>query len=164
VLELRRHVTLAWTAALLAAAGCGGGGGQTEVPAGSPEARVWVDNAARLVEQLQRDITLSATGGSNLATARRAVGDDNAVYLLLVAYGDFAGCNRELGAAGTPSRHGRAAAALILSACAPLERSAMLFERAMRGNDPRSLLAATQTAATAAPILVRALAALDTLR
>jgi hypothetical protein len=155
---------LAWTAALLAAAGCGGGRGPADVPVGSPEARVWVDNAARLVQQLQQDVTLSATGGSNLATARRAVADNDTVYLLLVAYGDFAGCNRELAAAGTPSRHGRAAAALILSACRPLERSAMLFERAMRQNDARTLLSATRTSATAAPILVQALAALDALR
>jgi hypothetical protein len=107
---------------------------------------------------------VSATGGSNLATARRAVADSDAVYVLLVAYGDFGDCNRELAAAGTPSRHGRAAAALILSACRPLQRSAVLFERAMRRNEARALLAATETSATAAPILVRALAELKALR
>jgi hypothetical protein len=133
-------------------------------PPGSPEARLWVDNAARLVQQLQHDITVSATGGSNLATARRAVADSDAVYVLLVAYGDFGDCNRELAAAGTPSKHGRAAAALIVSACRPLQRSAALFERAMRRNDARALLAATETSATAAPILVRALAELEALR
>ena len=132
--------------------------------AGSPEARLWVDNAARLVQQVQHDIAVSATGGSNLATARRAVADSDAVYVLLVAYGDFGDCNRELAAAGTPSRHGGAAAALIVSACRPLQRSAALFERAMRRNDARALLAATETSATAAPILVRALAELEALR
>jgi hypothetical protein len=133
-------------------------------PAGSPAAREWVDNAARFVQQLQRDITLSAEGGSNLASARHAVADVDAVYVLLVAYGDFGDCNRELAAAGTPSAAGRAAAALILSACRPLERASALFTRAMQRNDARALLAATSTSATAAPILVRALALLETLR
>jgi hypothetical protein len=107
---------------------------------------------------------LSAEGGSNLASARHAVADDDAVYVLLVAYGDFGDCNRELAAAGTPSAAGRAAAALILSACRPLERASALFTRAMHRNDARALLAATSTSATAAPILVRALALLETLR
>ncbi len=106
---------------------------------------------------------LSAAGGSNLATARRTVADQDAVYLLLVAYGDFGDCNRELAAAGTPSLHGQAVASLILSACRPLERAASLFERAMRRNDPEALLAATKTSASAAPTLVRALAALEAL-
>jgi hypothetical protein len=159
----------AWTAAPLAAAalaaGCGGATGPVaSVPAGSPAAREWIDNAARLVQQLQRDVTMSATGGSNLASARRAVADDGAVYLLLVAYGDFGDCNRELAAAGTPGAHGRAIAVLILSACRPLEQASALFTRAMQRNDATALLAATRTSATAAPMLVRALAALEALR
>ena len=67
---------------------------------------------------------MSAAGGSNIASARRAVSDLDAVYLLLVAYGDFGGCNRELAATGRPGPHGEKAAALILSACRPLERAA----------------------------------------
>jgi hypothetical protein len=107
---------------------------------------------------------MSTTGGSNLASARHAVKDPDIVYLLLVAYGDFGDCNRELAAAGTPSRHGRAAAALIISACRPLERAAALFVRSMQHDDARALLAATRLSATAAPILVHALAELDTLQ
>jgi len=146
------------------AAGCGGGSGPTPAPAGSQAAREWIDNAARFVQQLQHDIALSAAGGSNLASARRAVSDSNTVYILLVAYGDFGDCNRELAAAGTPSRQGQRAAALIVVACRPLEQAAALFTRAMRRNDPRTLLAATRASATAAPMLVRALATLETLR
>jgi hypothetical protein len=116
------------------------------------------------VEQLERDITMSAAGGSNLASARRAVEDESAVYLLLVAYGDFGDCNRELASAGTPSSHGRAAAALIVTACRPLEQASALFTRAMQRNDANALLAATRISASAAPILVRALALLDRLR
>ena len=107
---------------------------------------------------------MSATGGSNLASARRAIRDQDVVYLLLVAYGDFGGCNHELAAAGTPSRHQKAAVALIVSACRPLERSAALFVGAMKRSNARTLLAATSRAATAAPLLVRALAALRALR
>jgi hypothetical protein len=86
------------------------------------------------------------------------------VYLLLVAYGDFGDCNRELAAAGTPSAHEREAARVILSACRPLEHASALFTRAMQRNDPEVLLAATRLSATAAPTLVRALAALEALR
>ena len=107
---------------------------------------------------------MSAAGGSNLASARHAVADADAVYVLLVAYGDFGDCNRELAAAGIPSRRGRAAAALVVEACKPLQRASALFTRAMQLNDPRALLAATRTSATAAPLLVRALATLDTLQ
>ena len=158
----------AWSAASLVAAtlaaGCGGGSSRDVAPEGSTAAREWVDNAARFVQQLQRDVVMSAAGGSNLASARRAVSDQDEVYLLLVAYSDFGDCNRELAAAGTPSRHGRAVAQLVLAACGPLERASTLFTRAMQRSDPRALLAATRVSATAAPLLVRALAALDTLR
>ena len=138
--------------------------GPTGSPTGSLAAREWVDNAARFVQQLQQDITISAAGGANIASARRAVENESAVYLLLVAYGDFGDCNRELAAAGTPSAHERAAAAVVISACRPLERASALFTRAMQRNDPKALLAATRIAATAAPTLVRALAALEALR
>jgi hypothetical protein len=163
-----RRSWAAWCAASLAAAalaaGCGTGSAPAVAPEGSPAAREWVDNAARFVQQLQHDVSMSAAGGSNLATARRAVANQDAVYLLLVAYTDFGDCNRELAAAGTPSRHGQAAAQLVLAACRPLERASTLFTRAMQRNDARTLLAATRTSATAAPLLVRALAALDMLR
>ena len=107
---------------------------------------------------------MSAAGGSNLASARRAVQDENDVYVLLVAYGDFGDCNRELASAGTPSSHGRTVAALIVTACRPLEQASALFTRAMQRNDANALLAATRISASAAPILVRALALLDRLR
>jgi hypothetical protein len=175
VLELRRNLGAlstglrpGWAAASLAAAalttGCGGGSAPPAVSAGSAEARVWVDNAVRLVEQLRHDVDLSAAGGSTLASARRAVADDNTVYVLLVAYGDFGDCDRELAAAGTPSPDERNVAARVLSACAPLRRASTLFDRAMRLNDPRTLRAATRASADAAPLLVRALAALEALR
>ena len=138
--------------------------GPTGSPTGSLAAREWVDNAARFVQQLQQDITISAAGGANIASARRAVENESAVYLLLVAYGDFGDCNRELASAGTPSSHGRTVAALIVTACRPLEQASALFTRAMQRNDANALLAATRISASAAPILVRALALLDRLR
>jgi hypothetical protein len=163
VLELRLHLGLALVAGAIALAGCGSDRA-SPAPTPAPAAnREWVDNASRFVQQLQQDISMSATGGSNLASARRAVRDLNDVYILLVAYGDFDGCNRELAATGTPGPRGAKAAALIRSACRPLERAAALFEQAMQRNDARALLAATRTSATAAPILVRALAALHAL-
>ena len=123
VLELRRHLGPALAAGAIALAGCG----TDRASSGAPDRprladREWVDNASRFVQQLQQDISMSAAGGSNLASARRAVSDLDAVYLLLVAYGDFGDCNRELAATGRPGPHGSKAAALILSACRPLER------------------------------------------
>jgi hypothetical protein len=163
VLELRRHLILAVTGVALVS-GCGSSGHPATPAPGTAAGREWVDNAERLVQQLQQDITMSASGGANLATARRVVNDPDTVYLLLVAYGDFGDCTREVAAAGTPAPHSKKAAGLVLAACRPLQRAAALFVHAMQRNDPRALLAATRLSAGAAPILVRALAELDTLR
>jgi hypothetical protein len=163
VLELRRHLILA-AATVSLISGCGSDRHPAATATDPTAGREWVDNAARLVQQLQQDITMSAAGGANLASARRAVGDPDTVYLLLVAYGDFADCTREVAAAGTPGAKGKQAAGLVIAACRPLQQSARLFERAMQRNDPRALLEATRISARAAPILVHALAELETLR
>jgi hypothetical protein len=89
--------------------------------------------------------------------------DEGAVYSMLVAYAMFGDCTHELQATGTPSPRGAAAAAVIVSACRRLERASALFERAMTRNEPKTLLAATRTAAGAAPLLARARAALANL-
>jgi hypothetical protein len=163
VLELRRHLILA-AATVAFLSGCGSDGHPAATTTSPAADREWIDNAARLVQQLQQDITLSAGGGANLATARRAVNDPDTIYLLLVAYGDFADCNREVAAAGIPGPRARKAASLVITACRPLQRAAALFARAMQRNDPRVLLTATRTSAEAAPLLVRALGALEALR
>jgi hypothetical protein len=152
-------------AALLAAAallsGCGSGRSGTAAPKpSSPTERQWLDNASRLVAELETDVGLSTSGGADLATARRAMADQSAVYTLLVAYGTFGDCIHELQSTGTPSRRGEAAATLIVSACGRLEHASELFQRAMTRDEPKTLLAATRAAAGAAPLLARARTAL----
>jgi hypothetical protein len=152
-------------AALIAAAalagasatGCGGGTVKPPAPASSVTAeRLWVDNARRFVYELQQDILLTAAGGADLATARRAIKNESDIYSLLIAYSLFGGCARELAAAGTPSRTMERASRLIASACVKLERASALFQDAMTHNRPEALLVATRTAAEAVPDLTSA--------
>jgi hypothetical protein len=154
---LRRvAASLAAAAAASCLAGCGG---PTSVPApkpGSPAERAWLEGAGRFVAELQSDLFLSASGGANLATARRAMHDQNDVYTMLVAYNLFGDCNRELADVGVPERQAGQVVTLIVSACRHLEHATTLFQAAMTREDPAALLAATRTAAAAAPLLAEA--------
>jgi len=166
-------------AALIAAAALAGtsatgcGGGTVKPPAPAPSAssdRVWSYNARRFVYLLQQDILLTAAGGADLATARRAINNESDIYSLLIAYSLFGDCAHELAAAGTPSRKMEPisrliasacvklerASYLIASACVKLERASALFQDAMTHNRPEALLAATRTAAEAEPELTNA--------
>jgi hypothetical protein len=157
----------AWAAvtAVLLAAGCGGHvPAPAQPPAGSVAERQWIDNATRLVAELNADINLSASGGADLATARHAMSDESDIYTMLVAYSLFGDCGRTLAAVGSPSQRTQHVVAIIISACGRLERASTLFQRAMTGNRAEALLAATRTAAGAAPILARASVALARLR
>ena len=154
---LRRvAASLAAAAAASCLAGCGGA---TSVPAprpGSAAERVWLDGAGRFVAELQSDLFLSASGGANLATARRAIHDQSDVYTMLVAYNLFGDCNRELADVGVPARQAGRVVTLIISACGRLERATRIFAAAMTHDDPAALLAATRVAAAAAPLLAEA--------
>jgi hypothetical protein len=146
-------------AAAAAASGLAGCGGATSVPAprqGSPAGRAWLEGAGRFVAELQSDLFLSASGGANVAAARRAMHDQNDVYTMLVAYNLFGDCNRELADVGVPERQAGQVLTLIISACGRLEHATALFEAAMTREDPATLLAATRTAAGAAPLLAEA--------
>jgi hypothetical protein len=146
-------------AAAVAASNLAGCGGVTNVPAprpGSSAERAWLDGAGRFVAELQSDLFLSASGGANLATARRAMHDQNDVYTMLVAYNLFGDCNRELADVGIPARQAGRVVTLIITACGRLEHATTLFQAAMTRESPAALLDATRTAAAAAPLLVAA--------
>jgi hypothetical protein len=125
-------------------------------PSHSAAARDWAQYAGRFVAGLQTEILSSQNGGSDLASARRAIANDNDIYAMLVDYTDFGGCNRELGNVGVPAAGSEKIVALIVSACGRLERAASLFQDAMTNNRPAKLLAATRLAAQAAPLLADA--------
>jgi hypothetical protein len=153
-----------WVAAIaaggLAAAGLAACGSITSSPsppaAHSAAQRTWVESAGRFVAGLQVEILSSQNGGADLASARRAIANENDIYTMLVDYTDFGDCNRELGNIGVPAAGTGKVVALIISACGRLEHAASLFQNAMTYNRPAKLLAATLLAAKAAPLLAEA--------
>src|SRR5438093_5206004 len=121
-----------------------------------PTEREWVDNAAGFIDGLANSLELSANGGSDLASARRALRDESDLYAMVVAYTRFGGCRETLFNIGVPVPRMRKVERTLRLACGRFERSAALFTRAITGSDPKALLAATQTALRASPLLYRA--------
>jgi hypothetical protein len=156
--------------ALLLATACGGvaflaacGTEAAKPPRPAPE-RQWSDNAAVFIDNLGSSLQLSANGGGDLASARRALQSNSDIYAMLVAYTRFGGCAETLRNVGVPTRRFHRVARTLRLACNRLERSASLFTRAMQGSDPRLLLAATHTALGASPLLYQAKVELDAVR
>jgi hypothetical protein len=154
-----------WVAAVAAGALAAGVlaacGSTASLPRAAPSAhsaaeRAWVEYAGRFVAGLQTEILSSQNGGADLASARRAIGNENDIYTMLVDYTDFGDCNRQLGDVGVPAPGSEKVVALIVSACGRLERASSLFQDAMTYNQPTKLLAATRLAARAAPLLAEA--------
>lgn len=151
----------------MAAAALLGGCGSTDAvpppPAHSAAEHAWIANADSLVGVLDSDVLLSTAGGGNLASARRALRDDSAVYTMLVAYELFGDCGSALANAGTPSGRATRADDALIAACARLERASALFQRAMTRRDAGALLEASRTVLRAVPDLSLARADLDAL-
>lgn len=145
-------------AAVVALAACGSGAVRT---VGSRE---WAANVTQLVAQLRDDEVVGTAGTSDLASARHALHDDSDLYVLLVAYADFAGCGRMLANAGDAGGLARLVDGTLSSACVRLERAAALFTRSAGDDDPRALLAAAREAQRAWPLLDRALVELAVAR
>ena len=154
---VRLVATVALAAALLAACG----EGPKRPP---PTEREWIVNAAVFIGDLDEGLQLSANGGSDLASARRALHDESDLYVMVVAYTRFGGCHQTLLNIGVPSPRARKVETTLTLVCRRFERSSVLFTRAMTGSDPKTLLAATRTALGASPLLYRAKAELDALR
>jgi hypothetical protein len=109
-------------------------------------------------------VVLSANGGNDLASARRALHDESDLYAMLVAYTRFGGCTESLRNVGAPSARVRAVEKTLSLACRRLERASALFTLAVERSDAKLLLAATRTALTASPLLYRAQSKLDAAR
>jgi hypothetical protein len=146
----RIGAALVATACLTALPACG-----SASPAHSPQPdREWIDNTAGVIDQLQGDLTLQASGGGTLRAAREAL--RAGLYPSLVAYTDFGGCNHMVAAAGSVPTGFAVVSRSLDSACALLQRAATLFTRAASRHDPAALLHAGRVASSAAPLLVRA--------
>jgi hypothetical protein len=138
---------------LLLAVGLAGCGGNERAPSGERE---WIDNASGFIEGLVSSVELSANGGSNLASARHALRDESDLYVILVAYTRFGGCQQTLANVGVPTPRVRKVERTLRLACAKLERAAHLFTRAMTDSDPKALVAASRLALRAEPLLSQA--------
>lgn len=145
----RRTLPLA-LACLALAAGCGGRAHRAASSTGE-----WRSNALGVLVQLREDVSLTATGSSTLAEARRALTNDSDLYALLLAYSDLGGCRATVAHAGAPPELER----VLARPCRMLERAAASFTRATTRSDPRALLRAARQAHAAEPLLVRAIAA-----
>jgi hypothetical protein len=136
------------------------------VPQSRAAERLWLFNAADFVSELQSDLLMSAIGGANLATARRAIRDTGDVVTMLVAYNVFGDCTGEVknfvGGPAPPAAE--PVLAVIMEACQRLEHATSLFTDAMTNEDPVALVAATRAASDAAPLLAEARSALARLR
>jgi hypothetical protein len=123
--------------------------------------REWISNITVVIGQLQEDVAQTQLIGSTPAAAQAALRDESALYALLVAYSDLAGCRHIVASAGAPPR--RAAAPVdepLVAACVHLERASALFTEAATHDDGLPLAAATREARRALPSLARAAAAL----
>jgi len=146
--------------AVILLAGCG----HAKKKPPPPTEREWIDNAAGFIDNLGDTVLLTANGGSDLASARRALHNDSDLYAMVVAYTRLGGCEETLLNIGVPTRRVREVERTLTVACRRFERSAALFTRAVTSSDPKTLLAATRTALRVSPLLYRAKSELDAVR
>jgi hypothetical protein len=149
---MRRSTAALWaTACLAVSTGCGG----TAHSVRSQQAeRIWIDNTAGVIDQLERDLRLESSAGDTIAAARETL--RTGLYTVLVAYTDFGGCRHMVAAAGVQPDGFAEVTRALTAACALFQRSAVLFTRAATTNDPATLLRAGRVASAASPLLVRA--------
>src|SRR5213593_3136229 len=139
---MRRSTAALWaTACLTVSTGCGG----TAHSVRSQQAeRIWIDNTAGVIDQLERDLRLESSAGDTIAAARETL--RTGLYTVLVAYTDFRGCHHMVAAAGIPPEHFTEVTRTLTAACALLQRSAVLFTRAATKDDPAALVHAGRVA------------------
>ena len=113
-----------------------------------PTERTWRANAVGLIGQLRGDVAVV----EQVAPSQ----NPSALYALLVAYSDMAGCSTMTVATGAPPTVVRP----VARACPRLERAAALFTQGERTSDLASLRLAARVASTADGQLARAALAL----
>src|SRR5439155_27310136 len=109
-------VRLVAAAVVSSLAGCGGTAG---TPRSTTEAkREWIANISVVIGQLRNDAAQTQLIGTTPLAAREALRDESALYALLVAYSDLAGC-RHIGASAGGAPPGAARIDLPPGAAAP---------------------------------------------
>ena len=89
---------------VLVMAGCGQ---SAATPRAATEARrEWVANISVVIGQLRDDVAQTQVIGPTTRAAQAALRDESALYALLVAYSDLAGCRHIVASAGTPPLEG----------------------------------------------------------
>jgi hypothetical protein len=149
--------------AVVLTAGCG------TTPAPLPGARsngerLWIDNASQLLDELDQGVVVSDDPGTDVATARAALGNQSELVNLLMANVAFGSCDESVRNVGVPTRRLERVASTLVSACRILQRASDLFTRATTGPDAHALLEASRLAERASPLLRRARLELDSVR
>jgi hypothetical protein len=98
-------------------------------------------------------VALASAGGSDLASASRALHDTSHLYATLVAYTYFDSCSTILHNLGIPSLRLMPPARRLARACRAFEQASSLFEAAVQRDEPATLLAASRASLNAfAPV------------
>jgi hypothetical protein len=148
--------TRAGVAAAVVAIACSGCGATSRPHPAPGHDREWAENAGNLIAQLRGDVVLTWNAGDTLPAARRALRDNSDLYALVLAYTDFGGCGTMVSGLGSPSAKLAPVKTALTTACEHLERASALFTESTKGPDPGVLLAASQQALAASPILYEA--------
>ena len=133
-------------------------------PSGSDGERLWIDNASQLIDELDQGVVVSDDPGTDVATARAALGNQSELVNLLMANVAFGSCDESVRNVGVPTRRLQRVATTLASACRILQRASDLFTRATSGPDPRALLAASRLAVKASPLLRQARLELESVK
>ncbi len=124
----------------------------------------WIDNATGLVSQLGDAVVVTASGGSDLATARLALDDQSDLLAMVMANVAFGSCAESVRNVGVASDRLEDIKTTLVSACRLLQQASRFFTTAMTRSDPRSLLLAAHVSERASSLLREAKAALDAIR
>jgi hypothetical protein len=123
----------------------------------------WVTAARAFARDVEQRVDLAAAGGSDLASARRALHDTSRLYATLVAYTYFASCSTTLRNLGPPSPRLLPIAQTLARACPSFEHASALYAAAVQHDDPGALVAASQASLAAFLRVVAARTALERL-
>jgi hypothetical protein len=152
-LERRRSGSARLFVLLLVATSLVGCGSTSKLSAGD---KLWVADASAVIDQLRQDETLTTAGGDNVAAARRALHSTSDLYALLLAYADARGCHARVPKVSEATDRFLLVSRTLHSACSRLQRAAALFTRSIRSDDPAALVAASNLAQQAWPLIDRA--------
>src|SRR5262245_36504560 len=121
----------------------------------------WVRAAQAFTRDVEQRVQLAAAGGSDLASARRALHDTSRLYATLVAYTYLGSCSAILHNLGAPSARLLPVDMLLARACRGFEDASSLFSLAVRRDDARALMAASRASLAAFVPVVAARTLLD---